>query len=117
MTQEIKFATDLFKMVISGKKTNTVRKGLREYSLGTVLFVTDPPNKHGMVKTAKGFITKIELSRLKHLTDHEAGLAGYKCLGDYVRRLKEIYPDIGLDSEITKVEFRLGRCKVNEAVD
>ena len=105
--QEIKFAPDLFRLILSGKKTTTVRKGLREYSLGPVIFVTDPPDKHDRVNVAQGFITKVELKQFRHLTGDEAKQEGFKSLPDLARRLKEIYPDIGLDSEITKVEFKV----------
>ena len=105
--QEIKFASDLFKLILSGKKTTTIRKGLREYSLGPVMFVTDPPDKRGMVRVAQGFITKVELKQFRHLSGDEAEQEGFKGLPDLVKRLKEIYPDIGLDSEITRVEFKI----------
>ena len=107
MNQEIKFAPDLFKMVKSGRKTTTIRKGLRKYTLGPVMFVTDPPDKRGMVKTAKGFITKVELKQFKHLKTDEAQQAGYECLRYLGMRLRDIYPDIDLESEVTKVEFML----------
>ena len=105
--QEIKFAPDLFKLILSGQKTTTVREGSRKYSLVPVRFVTDPPNKRGMVNVAQGFITKVELKQFRHLSGDEAEQEGFKGLPDLVKRLKEIYPDIGLDSEITKVEFKV----------
>ena len=104
--QEIKFASDLFKLILSGKKTTTVREGLREYALGPVEFVTDPPDKRGMVKTVRGFITKVQLKQFRHLTSSDAERGGYETIGQMVSRLKKIYPGIGLDDEVTIVEFR-----------
>ena len=105
--QIIKFAPDLFKMVVSGKKTTTVRKGLREYTLGPVEFISDPPDRYDRVAVSRGFITKVELKQFKHLRWEDAEQEGFKGLPDLVKRLKEIYPDIGMDSEITRVEFRM----------
>ena len=104
--QVIKFAPDLFKLVMEGTKTSTVRKGVRDYTLGPVDIITDPPDRHDRVKVTQRYITKIELKYLDELTDEDARRESYDGLKPLLTRLKHIYPDIDGDSEITVVEFR-----------
>jgi len=98
--QTIKFKPDLFDLVLRGKKLSTVRKGLRDYTLGDVLLETDPSRY-----TIHGTITKIELKKLSDLTDSDAKKEGYDSINSLLERVKQIYPEIQDDSEITVVDF------------
>ena len=104
--QEIRFAKDLFELVKKGVKTSTVRNGIRDYTLGPVQCITDPPDKNDRVRIISKFITKIELKTLKELTLEDAVNEYYDSVEHLVGRLKQIYPDIVGDSEITLVTFR-----------
>ena len=98
--QSIKFKPDLFELVLKRKKMSTVRKGLRDYTLGDVLLETDPPRF-----TIHGEIIKLEKRCFYELTEEDAIIGGYNCLADLKERLKQIYPDIDNHEVITIVGF------------
>ena len=104
--QNIKFAPDLFKLVKEGRKTSTVRNGVRNYTIGPVQFVTDPPDKNDRVRIRLRFITKVELKTLKELTVEDAMNEYCHNVEQLIDRLKQIYPEINDDSEVTVVTFR-----------
>ncbi len=99
--QTIKFKPEIFNMVLDGRKSSTIRMGLRDYTLGEVLLETDPPHY-----TIHGEIVKLEKKQLMHLTEENAQEEGYSCLSELLGVLLQIYPDIASISVITVVHFR-----------
>ena len=94
----IKLRDEMFPEVLSGKKTATLRKGIRNYHLGIAAL-------YGKDNFAFIAITKITYTKLQHITDQDAQTEGYNSRKELVDVMKNIYPDITESSEVTQVHF------------
>lgn len=99
MTTQIPLAADLVPLVLGGKKTSTVRLGIRNYPLGPARIVSgsvDIPIK----------ITEIEFTKVGRLDERVAKSEGYDSLDELLCALKRFYPTAGVDRDITVIRFR-----------
>jgi hypothetical protein len=95
----IPLAPDLLPLVLSGKKTSTVRLGIRNYRLGPARIVSgnvDIPIE----------ITNIEFMKLGDLNENVAKSEGYTTLDEFLSTLKRFYPGAKTDGDVTVVRFR-----------
>ena len=99
MTTQIPLAADLVPLVLGGKKTSTVRLGIRNYPLGPAKIVS------GSVGIPIE-ITEIKFTKVGRLDEPTAKSEGYDSLDELQCALKRFYPRAGLDSDITVVRFR-----------
>jgi hypothetical protein len=99
VTTQIPLAADLVPLVLSGKKTSTVRVGSRNYPLGPARIVSG--NMHIPIE-----ITEIEFTKVGHLDERVAKSEGYDSLDELLSILMRFYPGTGTDRDVTVIRFR-----------
>jgi hypothetical protein len=99
VTTSIPLAPDLIPLVLSGKKTSTVRLGIRRYPLGPARIVSGNVN-------IPIEITEIEFMKLGELGDGVAKTEGYTTLGEFLSNLRRFYPGAEIDRDVTVIRFR-----------
>ena len=99
MTTRILLAPDLVPLVVNGKKTSTVRLGIRHYPLGPARIVSDRVD-------IPIEITETQFTKVGLLDEHVARSEGYDSLDELLRALERFYPKAALDHDITVVRFR-----------
>jgi hypothetical protein len=97
---QIPLANELVPLVLSGKKTSTVRLGIRKYQLGPARIVSG--NQGIPIQ-----ITGLEFTKVGRLDERVAKSDGYDSLGELLRVLKRFYPSAQIDDDITVIRFRL----------
>ena len=98
----IKFAPDLFDLIMKGRKTRTIREGIRAYTLGDAIFETADESER-----EEGFICGLRTVKFKDLTDEDAIYSVYDTVDNLKDRLLDIYPDLKDFSDVTVVDFKL----------
>jgi hypothetical protein len=99
MTAHIPLASDLVPLVLSGKKTSTVRLGKRNYPLGPAKIVSknlDIPIE----------ITAIEFRKLGQLDKGIADTEGYDSVNELFSALARFYPGADSDRDVTVIKFK-----------
>jgi hypothetical protein len=99
VTISIPLALDLVPLVLSGKKTLTVRPGIRRYPLGPARIVSgnvDIPIE----------ILELEFMKLRDLNQSVAKSEGYATLGEFLSNLRRFYSEAEIDRDVTVVCFR-----------
>jgi hypothetical protein len=86
--------------VLDGLKKITIREGHRNYTLGPVMI-----GCHLLSWATLRTITKIQWKLLKEVTDEEMFADGFISQDDMMAGLRQFYPNIGLDSPVTVVEW------------
>jgi hypothetical protein len=99
MTPKIPLAADLIPLVLSGKKTSTIRLGIRNYSVGPARIVSRDADI-GIE------ITEVELTKVERLSVSTAISEGYNSLDELLMALKRFYPEAGINADVTIVHFR-----------
>ncbi len=89
-------------MLISGKKTTTVRAGIRDYPPGYYNAFNDNKSKCILIRVVKTEITKFGL-----LDDSLASTDGYDSIDQLKEELLQFYPDLIDDSPMTTVVFEV----------
>jgi hypothetical protein len=95
----IPLASDLVPLVLSGKKTSTVRLGKRNYPLGPASIVSknvDIPIE----------ITDIEFTKIGSLNEKIAKMEGYASVPELLSALEKFYPNVDSERDVTVVKFR-----------
>jgi hypothetical protein len=99
VTTQIPLASDLAPLVLSGRKTSTVRLGIRNYPLGPAKIVSgklDIPIE----------ITKIEFTKISQLNESVAKSEGYDSIDEFLLVLKRFYPGAESDRDVTVICFQ-----------
>jgi hypothetical protein len=96
---QIPLAPDLVPLVLSGKKTSTVRLGIRNYPLGPAKIVS------GKVSIPIE-ITEVKFMKVGSLDEGVANSEGYGSLSDLLHALRRFYPDAENDRDVTVIRFR-----------
>lgn len=92
-------AADLVPLVLSGRKTSTVRLGLRDYKKGNAALVS----KGAKIDIE---ITDITFTKVSDLTDAIAKRDGYETITDLLAALRHFYPDLSEERDVTIIGFR-----------
>ena len=100
--KRINFDEEYVKMILSGEKKTTIRKGLKNYPVGKIVEFT-ANNK----VFCKARILKAVVKRLKELNDKDAMEDGFKNKEELVKALKKIYGDFRDDEFVTIVHFEV----------
>lgn len=97
------FKEQYLRDVVSGKKRITIRYG-RKYDVrpGNIVFLAVKGKP-----VAKARITSVQVKKLRDLTEHEVKMEGFKSLHALIKHLRHIYPDIGPDSYVTVLKWKL----------
>lgn len=99
MTPRIPLAVDLVPLVLSGKKTSTVRLGIRNYPLGPAQIASA-----GLAVPIE--ITGLEFTKLGCLDEDVAKTEGYDSVAELLCALQRFYPDAAKDRDVTIIRFR-----------
>lgn len=86
--------------VLNGTKKITIREGIRDYTLGPVILCCHILNWATMRN-----ITDVSYKKLNDITEEEYKADGFNSQEDMVEGLKEFYPNITLESDITIVRW------------
>jgi len=91
--------------IIKGEKKTTLREGHRDYKAGKVVFVITSEFGKAAIAVIKQ-ITRVEWKLLKEVTEEEIVAYGFNNIEDMLTSLRAFYPEIGLDSPITVIEWK-----------
>ena len=97
----IKLADDFFPAVANGGKRLTIRKGVRQYTLGAAKFEATG----GTHEPVQVFICELSCSFLVDVSDEDARADGFKNAGDLAGGLRRFYPDLKDTDMVTLVHF------------
>ena len=90
--------------IINGVKKITVRGGYRDYKVDKAVFVVVCDFNVVTVAVVKQ-LKSVKWKKLCELTKEEIEADGFKDLNDALNGLQRFYPEIGLDSPITVIEW------------
>jgi hypothetical protein len=94
----MKLVSDLWTELMSGAKQCTIRAGRRDVPLGPMRFEETNGTRAACVN-----VTDVRHKLLRELTDEEARVDGAKDAPEMKNALRQFYPDLTEDSEITLV--------------
>ena len=100
MKTEILLNTQFLESVLSGKKTATIRKGLRNYNLGPATIISGETR-------VPIFIWGLRGRALSELGPIEARDCGYSTVQEMLSTLAEIYPGMEIEEMMTVVDFQV----------
>jgi len=104
--QTLKLANELFEDLRGGIKKCTVRAGKRDVSLGPLIFEsTDPVDDDSVFLFQEVNITEVRYTTLKYLSDEVAQMDGAADAVELLGSLRNFYPDLDLNDEITIIIF------------
>lgn len=101
--QTMKLAAKFMPLIRTHRKIRTIRKGIKQVSVGAALtFVNadDELDRHTV------FITGAQILALKRVTDGDAQMDGFRDWDDLLVGLREFYPDLTIDEEVTIIDFK-----------
>lgn len=97
---EIVFASKFLDMIDEGKKTTTVRRGVREYAPGVYDLYNPAKSVHGFIH-----ITGTEVTKFGMLTDEVAKTDGFESVEELKNELLSFYPELTDDDPVTIVHI------------
>jgi hypothetical protein len=95
-------AREFLPSVREGRKTSTIRKGIRQLDLGPAVLTSG-----GESATVR--ITRVSHTSLALLTEDDAKRDGFKTLAELNAALKRFYPTIDSLAPVTIISFRVVR--------
>ncbi len=100
--KSINFDEEYVDLILSGKKKSTVRKGIKSYEMGKVVYLTASSKPF-----AKAKVTKAVVKRVKELSDEDAIKDGFKSKEELIEALRKIYGRIDESDLVTIIHFEL----------
>ncbi len=100
--KSINFDEEYVGLILSGKKKSTVRKGIKSYEMGKVVYLTASSKPF-----AKAKVTKAVVKRVKELSDEDAIKDGFKSKEELIEALRKIYGRIDESDLVTIIHFEL----------
>jgi hypothetical protein len=97
--KRLPLSSELVPLVLSGKKTSTVRLGRRDYSRGQAKIVSrdiEIPIE----------ITDVSFTKVNSLDDEVAKSEGCGSLSDLLTILRRFYPELHGTNDVTVIRFR-----------
>ena len=102
----IKLANSLFSFVRSGEKQITIRKGLRNYTLGYARI--EPTDNNGEWDPEIVFISSLSCKAVNQVTEEEARDDGFRNWCDLLEGLRTYYPGLTETDMVTIIRFAMG---------
>ena len=101
--KQLRFKNKGYQNCLNGKKTATVRKGVKQFAIGEhwVVNATHPDQK------ALVIVRKIERKKYKDIDEKVAKAENYDSLESFKEDFKKFYPEIKDDDTVTIVHFKL----------
>ncbi len=101
--ERINFDPEYVELILEGRKTTTVRKGIKSYPVGRIVELT--------VNNTKPFalarIEKVVVKRVSELSDSDAKLDGFESRDELISALRRIYGDVRDSEFVTVVHFEV----------
>jgi hypothetical protein len=92
-----------FAPIADGKKKITIREGYRDYTVGSSLILYyKGDGEHWVFSTTVESVRHISL---RELTLDEMKADGFTCVQDAVDSLRQFYPDVDWDSDVTVISW------------
>tara|TARA_Y100000310_G_scaffold331138_1_gene404171 strand:+ start:675 stop:1040 length:366 start_codon:yes stop_codon:yes gene_type:complete len=86
--------------ILAGEKQITIREGHRAYSPGPVMLGCGK-----VVWCVYADITNVRITTLDRVTDEEYMDDGYESTLEMLKDLRQYYPDLGLESDVTVIRW------------
>ena len=102
--QELKLASHLMGPVEIGDKKMTIRKGVREITVGTPMELVNADDPQDKIEVN---VVGAEIRELRQVPDRVAQEDGFVDLPDLYRGLRNFYPDIDWLDKVTVIRFEL----------
>jgi len=99
---KINFNEEFVEAIIRGNKITTIRKGRRVYPVGSIVELVAKKEKF-----ARARIEKVEVKKVRELTDEDALRDGFSSKIELIKELRKIYGSISSEDEVTIVHFTL----------
>lgn len=96
--KEIRLSGELIPLVLSDRKTSTIRAGMRQYELGNALLVSG-------TREIPVWITGVRHCRVDELGEQDAYKEGYVDTEALLADVSRFYPDLGPDDIVTVIDF------------
>ena len=90
------------KDILSGRKVATVRLGKKGVRPGMIVYLAVSGRPF-----AKARVVSVRVKKLKELTTEEIKKEGSRSFSELVKELRQIYPVISPEDEITYIEWRI----------
>jgi len=100
--KSINFDEEYVDLILSGKKKSTVRKGIKTYDMGGVVYLTASSRPF-----AKARVVKAVVKRVRELSDEDARKDGFESREELINALKKIYGRIDDSDLVTIIHFEL----------
>ncbi len=100
--EKINFDEEYVALILDGRKKTTVRRGIKSYPVGKVVYLT-VNNK----PFARARVSKVVIKRINELTDTDAQKDGFENRTELLNALKRIYGSIREDELVTIVHFEV----------
>lgn len=105
MWRKLRFRDEYIPLILTGKKTSTIRLE-RKYNRGDTVYLVSQTT--GRI-FGKAKITKITEKRLDELNDEDAWRDGFRDKYTLIEALKSIYGNLPNDTKLYIIEFKLKR--------
>ncbi len=102
--ERINFDPEYVAAILDGKKTTTVRRGIKSYPVGKLVELTVNNRTFALAR-----VKKVVVKRLRELSDDDARRDGFESRSDLIAALRRIYGDIKDDEFVTVVHFEVAR--------
>ena len=90
--------------ILRGDKITTIRYGTYEAKPGSEVYLVITPSDTAIAKVK---ITKVEMKKVKELTNEDARRDGFSDVKELLRELNKIYGDLYGDDEVTIIGFEV----------
>ncbi len=100
--KSINFDEEYVDLILSGRKKSTIRKGIKSYEMGKIVYLTASSKPF-----AKARVKKAVVKRVKELNDDDAIKDGFESKEDLIKALKRIYGKIDDADLVTVIHFEL----------
>jgi|SRR5580658_705642 hypothetical protein len=96
----VPIAKEFLGLVRAGKKTSTIRRGIRTWAIGPVILTSG--DEQVVVK-----VTRVSHKMFGSLTEEDARRDGFDSLCDLGSALKRFYPTINSEIPVTILSFKV----------
>lgn len=100
--EKINFDEEYINPILEGKKTTTVRRGIKSYPVGRLVELTVNNRAFAIAK-----VRKVVVKRLTELTDEDALRDGFASREELITALRRIYGNIKNSEFVTVVHFEV----------
>jgi len=101
--ERINFDPEYVEAILDGRKTTTVRRGVKSYPVGKLVELTVNNTRTFALARVK----KVVVKRVKELNDEDAVRDGFSNKRELIAALRRIYGDVKDEEFVTVVHFEV----------